>query len=157
MGWETKHFENQLISIPAIHVEKMGDAPELNFPEYKFWYEAIKKDNIASVSSHLQTNDKCLKENLLNGKFRFDKDFDKATPVETSITKSSIVWHLVVIFCSRETIKLFISKNVNLHSKNVCDYNVVHNMVLTVAFQPKYEDEMMKKYRCIMDNIKEED
>ena len=78
--------------------------------------------------------------------FRFDKTFYEANTEPMFITKSSLVWHLVVMIGSKETIKLFLSKKVNLHGKNNLDYNFVHNMALAAAFEPESEDEMMIYY-----------
>ena len=73
------------------------------------------------------------------------------------ITKSYPVWHLVVVLCSKETIRFFIPRGVDIFVKNEIKYNVIHNIILAVAFEPQCEDVMIEKFRFIIQNIKEED
>ena len=141
------------------HLFKMGPkddgGPLLSLSEFRFWYRAIKEDNKEVLSSNLETADRNLQEKLLNGYFDFGE-----TLVESSqifITKSYPVWHLVVAFCSKETIKFFISKGVDIFAKNEIKYNVIHNIILASAFEPQCEDVMIEKFRFIIQNIKEED
>ena len=138
---------------------KMGpkddDVPLLRLSEFRFWYQAIKKDNKEVLSRSLETTDQDIQQKLLNGNFDFGETSMESD--QNFMTKSCPVWHLVVAFGSQETIQFFISKGVNVFVRSEIKYNVIHNIILTAAFEPQCEDVMIEKFKFIMKNIKEED
>ena len=122
----------------------------LNFPEYEFWYNAIESDDYKVISTELEEKDEEYRRQLLDGTFNFEFD-DKQDG--TRITRVSKVWHSVVSLCSTETIKLFLSKGVNLHSKDGFENNIINTMISMSEFHPELEDIFMEKYKCIIRNI----
>ena len=119
----------------------------LNFPEYEFWYIAIESDDYKVICTDLEEKDEEYRRQLLDGTFNFE--FDE----KQDGTRVSKVWHLVVSLCSTETIKLFLSKGVNLHSKGGFENNIIHTMISMSEFHPELEDIFMEKYKFIMRNI----
>ena len=119
----------------------------LNFQEYEFWYIAIESDDYKVICTELEEKDEEYRRQLLDGTFNFE--FDE----KQDDTRVSKVWHLVVSLCSTKTIKLFLSKGVNLHSKDGFENNIIHTMISMSEFHPELEDIFMEKYKCIMRNI----
>ena len=126
----------------------------LNFPEYEFWYNAIESNDYKVISTELEKKDEEYRRQLLDGTFNFEFD-DKQDG--TMITGMSKVWHLVVSLCSTETIKLFLSKGVNLHSKDGFENNIIHTLISISEFHPELEDIFKEKYKYIMRNITTEE
>ena len=122
----------------------------LNFPEYEFWYNAIESDDYRVICTELEEKDEEYRKQLLDGTFNFE--FDEKHD-DTRTTRVSKVWHLVVSLCSTETIKLFLFKGVNLHSKDGFESNIIHTMISMSEFHPELEDIFMEKYKYIMINI----
>ena len=135
---------------------------KLEFPEYKFWYESIRKDDVETMRRELDSRElgsSCVtrRNKLLNGKFCFKDYLSKTENKQMKLCSTQHVWHLVVTLCSAETIKLFISKGVQIQAKNNLHYNIIYHMILTAAYKPHIEDRMMLSYSVIMDNITSED
>ena len=133
------------------------EAHILNFNEYEYWYEALRNDDMEVISKELNTRDVNHRARLLNGTFNLDEIEKESRNKQMQRFAARDTWHMVVTLCSKETIRLFISKGVNLHTKNDQNYNFVHNMILTAAYQPQSEDKMIQKYIFIMDNIGKSD
>ena len=128
------------------------DSCVLTFPKYQFWYEAIRGDDYKILEKELQTTDAYVRHKLLNGRFHFSERLKDTTSVDLYD-----VWHLVVIFCSKETISLFITKRVDIHIKNESGDNFVNNMILAAGLQPQLEDELIDKYQFITALVGKED
>ena len=105
------------------------------------------------ICTELEENDVEYRKQLLDGTFNFECNEEHD---DKSIPKASNVWHLVVSLCSTDAIQLFLSKGVNLHSKDGFEYNIIHTMISMSEFHPELEDILMDKYRCIMRNITKE-
>ena len=129
----------------------MDRSPKLPFPEYQFWYDAIRTDDFDIIKKELNTTDINKKDALVNGTFVFDRSFDKKESIRRLST--AFVWHLVVIKCGMKTVKLFLDNGVNLHARNDNQDNVVHSMILAAAYQPELEDSLMDKYNFLKENI----
>ena len=55
----------------------MDRSPKLPFPEYQFWYDAIRTDDFDIIKKELNTTDINKKDALVYGTFVFDRGFDK--------------------------------------------------------------------------------
>lgn len=126
----------------------------LNFPEYEFWYNAIESDDYKVICTELEEKDEEYRRQLLDGTFNFEFNEEHD---DIPIPKVSKVWHLVVSSCSKETIKLFLSKGVNLHSKDGFENNIIHTMISMSEFHPELEDIFTEKYKYTMRNITTEE
>ena len=62
---------------PAVIQMSMDRSPKLPFPEYQFWYDAIRTDDFDIIKKELNTTDINKKDALVNGTFVFDRSFDK--------------------------------------------------------------------------------
>ena len=133
----------------------MDRSPKLPFPEYQFWYDAIRTNDFDTIKTELSTTDINKKDRLVNGTFVFDAILDKRESIRRLFT--GVVWHLVVIKCDKKTVELFLDNGVNLHARNDNDDNVVHSMILTAAYQPDLEDDFMDKYNFLTDSVSKED
>ena len=72
----------------------------LYMPEYKYWYDAIRKDDLEAIDKELNTADDKEQERLLHGTFNFSEVKNRDWK-ENSISN---VWHLVAALCSKKTI-----------------------------------------------------
>ena len=66
-------------------------------------------------------------------------------------------WHLVVTLGSKDSIKLFIDKGVDIQGQSEHMYNIIHSMILAAAFDPELEDALIEKYRFIVNYISRND
>ena len=136
---------------------KMDSSNILSFPEYSYWYEAVRNDDVDTLKRELSKNDTNKLNKLLNGTFKFDDPRQEKPRKRNQEMFVSNVWHLVVTLCSEDTIKLFLTKSVHIHSTIKCDYNIIHTMIFAAGSHPEHEDVLMKKYNFIMKNISNED
>ena len=131
----------------------MYQSPALSLPEYQYWYDAIRINDINTIRKELTTRDSYKKEKLVNGTFNFDGTLNKSNNVNIRRMTITVAWHLVVIKCGKEAIKLFLDNGVRTNVFNGYNDNVLHSMILTAAYQEDLEDSMIRKYHFLTENI----
>ncbi len=124
----------------------------LDFPSHAYWYEAIRADDKTVISKELHTTDVALRSKLMMGNFDMETLQKEGRNQNPGLIVSN-AWHLAVALCSVETLDMFLARNVDIHTKDLSGYNIIHTMILTAAFEPESEDILIEKYWHIVDAI----
>ena len=88
----------------------------LNFPQYSDWYDVIRIDNLEAMKTMLDSvEDKTLIK-LINGCFKIENTKIKNGEISSKMAQNT--WHLVVTLGSKDSIKLFVDKGVDIQSQS---------------------------------------
>ena len=108
----------------------------LSFPQYSDWYDVIRIDNLEAMKSRLDSVEDKTVIKLINGCFKIENTRIKDGEISSKMAQNT--WHLVVTLCSKDSIKLFIDKGVDIQGQSKHMYNIIHSMILAAAFDPEH-------------------
>ena len=111
----------------------------------------IRIDNLEAMKSKLDSVEDKTVIKLINGCFKIENTKMKDGEISSKMAQNT--WLLVVTLGSKDSIKLFIDKGVDIQSQSEHKYNIIHSMILAAAFEPELEDALIAKYRFIVDYI----
>ena len=125
----------------------------LSMAEHKDLYDAIIKDDVQEVYYILDSYS-TLKKRVLSGKFDISLKSGNRNGSEPDITN---VWHLVATLCSQDMVLFWLKEGVDIFAKDGLKYNVLHSMILASALEPEMEDQHIKNYKVLTQNITTEE
>ena len=127
----------------------------LNFPQFSDWYDVIRTDNFDAMKTRLDSVEEKTLIKLINGCFKIENTKIKDGEISSKMAENT--WHLFITLGSKDSIKLFIDKGVDIQGQSEHKYNIIHSMILAAAFEPELEDALIEKYRFIVDYISKDD
>ena len=131
--------------------------------KHRFWFDAIKHDDVEMVSRTISSVGGAERTRYLNGRF----EFNSATPNGNGQKPHRFArpFNLAAIFGSLGVCDVMIQNGVDVHSDEEKKYNVFHCLICVACWNPDQEEEVVKTYqrlsqllpaRDLLDLMKEE-
>ena len=116
---------------------------------YKWWWKALRNDDMNQVQKTLQTADDAEKDRLLNGTFHHQQRIrnscivESLYPVNFQLTRP---WCIAGVASAHAVMGLMLANNSDVQQKDIYGNNIVHTLIMAAFLEPSIEEEMDATY-----------
>ncbi len=153
------HHNNNAGSSPGklegVLCEQQEQGDKMDMDEFQFWFDAIEKDNVASVENILQNRSERERRVFIDGRFVFKIPKDSLKTVGKNRLPCAFERPLVLaaVLRSKEVLKIFLHHKGDVFIQDINASTVLHGIIWAVALNPTLESDYIAIYELLIDRL----